>query len=136
MHGPTPFPLVINEALGVPLYRQICDSIKELVAVGTLKPGDQLPSIRELSGQLGINPASAVKAYSELKHAGLIDLDQGRGTFVRRDLTPGKSREALLTPAFDALIARGRAMGLSDTELKRALAQRLKNLELDFEGAD
>jgi DNA-binding transcriptional regulator YhcF (GntR family) len=48
--------------------------------VGTLSPGDQLPSIRELAAELRINPSSAVKAYGELKHEHVIDMDQGRGT--------------------------------------------------------
>ena len=102
--------LQLNPSLGLPLYRQIVDGIKELVAVGTLKSGDQLPSIRELSAQLRINPSSAIKAYSELKHEEVIDMDQGRGTFVRSGARGvSHSREGLLHHALDTVIARADA---------------------------
>lgn len=124
--GPA-FKLELNPSLGLPLYRQIVDGIKELVAVGTLRPGDQLPSIRELSAQLRINPSSAVKAYSELKHEEVIDMDQGRGTFVRSGARGvAHSRENLLQQALDAVIARARTLGFSDLELTAAFANRIR----------
>lgn len=119
--------LELNPSLGLPLYRQIVDGIKELIAVGALRPGDQLPSIRELSGQLRINPSSAVKAYSELRHEQVIDMDQGRGTFVRDNVRAvASSREGLLHHALDSVIARARTLGFSDEELASSLAARLR----------
>ncbi len=82
--------LQLNPTLGIPIYRQVMDQIREQIAAGKLRPGDQLPSIRELSTELRINPTSAVKAYNELRHLGLIVQDQGRGTFVG---DPGRCRE-------------------------------------------
>lgn len=121
------FTIELNPSLGLPLYRQIVDGIRELVAVGTLRPGDQLPSIRELSSQLRINPSSAVKAYSELRHDEVIDMDHGRGTFVRDGARAvARSREALLNQAIDGLVARGRTLGFSDDELTTAFAARLR----------
>jgi GntR family transcriptional regulator len=119
--------LELNPSLGLPIYRQIADGIRELIAVGTLKPGDQLPSIRELAAQLRINPASAVKAYGELRHEEVIDMDQGRGTFVRGGQgAVAHSRAALLHHALDGLIARAHTLGFSDDELAAALATRLR----------
>ena len=119
--------LELNPSLGLPLYRQIVDGIRELIAVGVLKPGDQLPSIRELASQLRINPASAVKAYGELRHEEVIDMDQGRGTFVRSGQgAVAQSRAALLHNVLDGLIARAHTLGFSDDELGAALAARLR----------
>jgi len=121
------FTLQLNPSLGLPLYRQIVDGIKELIAVGTLGPGDQLPSIRELAVQLRINPSSAVKAYDELRHDEVIDMDQGRGTFVREGPRAASiSRGSLLREAVDALIARGRTLGFGDSELEAAFGVRLR----------
>ena len=126
--GQTPdIKLQLNPSLGVPLYRQIVDGIRELIAVGTLRPGDQLPSIRDLSAQLRINPSSAVKAYSELKHEEVIELDQGRGTFVHEGGRAAvQSREALLHAALDGLIARGHTLGFTDEQLTQAFSARLR----------
>ena len=122
--------LKLNPSAGVPIYRQIIDAIRDLVAAGVLRPGERLPSIRELAGQLRINPASAVKAYHELRHEGLIDSDQGRGTFVSRE--PGvvaATREALLQDDLDALLLRAEARGLRLDEVMDALAARARERE-------
>ena len=67
---------------GVPIYVQIMDRIKHLVATATLKPGDQLPTIRQLSVDLRVDPNTVVHAYRELDHEGVISTQQGRGTFI------------------------------------------------------
>ena len=72
----------INPQSGVPVYRQIMDQIKYYIAAGTLKAADQLPSIRELAQTLSVNPTTAVKAYSELEHEGVIEMKHGKGAFV------------------------------------------------------
>ena len=72
----------LDPSSGVPVYRQVMDQIRHYVAAGTLKPGDLLPSIRELAKALHINPATIVKAYSELEHAGDIAVQHGKGAFI------------------------------------------------------
>ena len=72
----------INPHSGVPVYRQLMDQIKYYIASKTLKVGQQLPSIRELSRKLTINPTTVVKAYSELEHDGVIEMKHGKGAFV------------------------------------------------------
>ena len=74
--------LQIDAHSGLPVYRQMVDQIKYYVASGTLKPGNQLPSVRELAQQLSINPTTVVKAYNELEHEQVIDLRHGKGAFV------------------------------------------------------
>jgi len=73
---------------GVPVYRQLMDQVKYYLASGALRPGDQLPSIRELAKELRINPATVVKAYTELEHEGVLDRQQGRGVFVAESRKP------------------------------------------------
>ena len=72
----------INPHSGVPVYRQVMDQIRYYVGSGTLKCGARLPSIRELARALAVNPTTIVKAYTELQHAGVIDMKHGKGAFL------------------------------------------------------
>lgn len=74
--------LQLDERSGVPVYRQIMDQIQYYVAGGTLRPGDQLPSIRELANAMAVNPTTVVKAYSELEGEGIIEKRHGKGAFI------------------------------------------------------
>lgn len=78
--------LQIDAHSGLPVYRQMVDQIKYYVASGTLKAGNQLPSVRELAQQLSINPTTVVKAYNELEQEQVIDLRHGKGAFVAERL--------------------------------------------------
>ena len=72
----------IAPSSGIPLYRQIMAQIRLAVATGRVRPGDKLPSIRDLSQTLEISPITVVKAYNELEHMGVVETRRGRGTFV------------------------------------------------------
>ena len=74
--------LHIDPHSGLPVYRQMIDQIKYYIASGTLKAGDQLPSVREFAQRLSINPTTVVKAYTELQHEDVIDIRHGKGAFV------------------------------------------------------
>jgi GntR family transcriptional regulator len=77
---------------GVPTYLQVVQQVKQAVRLGLLKPGDQLPTVKEVVGVLAINPNTVLKAYRELDHEGLVEGRRGQGTFVSRTLpaaTPG-----------------------------------------------
>lgn len=90
--------LQIDERSGVPVYRQMMDQLKYYVAGGTLRPGDQIPSIRELAGALAVNPTTVVKAYSELEREGVIEKRHGKGAFIASGanlLTKAEQEEAL-----------------------------------------
>lgn len=65
-----------------PIYLQIEDQIERFVALGILKPKEQIPSIRELASSLGINPNTVKKAYSELEHKKIITTVSTKGTFI------------------------------------------------------
>ena len=72
----------IDPHSGVPVYRQVMDQMKYYVASGVLKVGDMLPSIRALARAMSVNPATVVKAYTELQHEGVIEIRHGKGAFV------------------------------------------------------
>ena len=72
----------INPTNDVPIYRQIVNQVRYLVAFGSLEPGRALPSIRTLAVELEISPNTIVKAYEELAAQGIVQRKRGRGTFV------------------------------------------------------
>ena len=66
----------------IPIYEQIIKEVERYVAVGILKPNEQIPSIRELAASLGINPNTVKKAYTELEQKGVIYVISTKGTFI------------------------------------------------------
>jgi len=75
--------IVVDPHSGVPVYRQLMDQIKFHIASGLLKPGDELPSTRTLSSELGINPMTISKAYSYLDREQVVERRPGRPLVVR-----------------------------------------------------
>jgi GntR family transcriptional regulator len=75
-------PIHIDFRSGIPIYIQIMDQIRQMVASGLLKPGDQLPTVRQLAIDLQVNWNTVARAYRLLDEAGLISTQQGRGTFI------------------------------------------------------
>ena len=75
--------IVVDPHSGVPVYRQLMDQIKFHIASGILKPGDELPSTRGLSAELGVNPMTISKAYSFLEREDVIERRPGRPLVVR-----------------------------------------------------
>ena len=78
--GPRQFRLDLRS--GVPVYRQIIDQVLGGIASGTLKPGDQLPTVRQVAVDLAINPNTVMRAYRELEIRGILATQQGTGTFI------------------------------------------------------
>jgi GntR family transcriptional regulator len=74
--------LQIDPGSGIPVYRQIMDQVRLLIAAGQLPAGGQLPSIRELARQLRLNPTTVVRAYAELAHQGDLEMVHGKGAFI------------------------------------------------------
>jgi DNA-binding transcriptional regulator YhcF (GntR family) len=72
----------IDTGSDVPIYRQLVQQVRRDVMLGRLRPGDQLPSVKEVVNALSVNPNTVVKAFSELEHQGMIVRRQGVGTFV------------------------------------------------------
>lgn len=87
----------------VPIYVQIVERIKHLVATEALKPGDQLPTVRQLAADLRVNFNTIARAYRILDEAGVISTQQGRGTYVLEPLPPERASR-LRQAALDALV--------------------------------
>jgi GntR family transcriptional regulator len=77
-----PFAFLLDARSGVPVYRQLIDQVLGAIAAGTLAPGDQLPTVRQVAVDLSINPNTVVRAYRELEIRGTLESQQGTGTFV------------------------------------------------------
>ncbi len=95
---PSRLHLQLDPRSGIPVYRQMMDQMKCYVVGGTLRPGDQLPSIRELASALAVNPTTVVKAYTELEREGVIEMRHGKGAFVAeqaRSLSVAEQESAL-----------------------------------------
>src|ERR1700692_375365 len=83
---------------GVPVYRQLIDQVQGAIAAGVLRPGDQLPTVRLVAVELAINPNTVLRAYREMEIRGILDTQQGTGTFIaNHQVEPSKEeRERLL----------------------------------------
>ena len=108
---------------GVPVYRQLIDQVLAAVATGTLRSGDQLPTVRGVAVDLAINPNTVVRAYRELEIRGVLETQQGTGTFiaqreVQKDEVERRRRLAQLVSEF---VARAGSAGFTVDELKEQL---------------
>jgi GntR family transcriptional regulator len=77
-----PFQFWLDLKSGVPVYRQLIDQVLVAIASGSLSPGDQLPTVRQLAVDLSINPNTVVRAYKELEIRGVLTTQQGMGTYI------------------------------------------------------
>ena len=116
---------------GLPIYRQIVNQVKYLVAAGRLAPGEELPPIRTLAEQLVINPNTVARAYLELERAGLVTKRHGSGTYVSDGGSPLKRAERLklLTQHSDTLLAEARHLEIEIDELFDLIRQRSKIMQ-------
>ncbi len=117
--------LFVNPRAALPIYQQLVDQIKSAAASGMYPPGRQLPSVRELAGQLAINPNTVARAYSILEDQGIIIRRQGLGTFITdaplpRDLTSleDKFRE-LLVEAYHLRVGADQLRDMLDAALEK-----------------
>jgi GntR family transcriptional regulator len=119
-----------------PIYLQIIQQVKHLVAAGRLAPGEELPPIRVLAERLLVNPNTVARAYRELELAGIVTKRRTAGTYVSEAGASLSSEERLqlLAPRVDALVAEARQLDISLDELidllrRRAEAVRSESLE-------
>ena len=113
---------------GVPAYRQIIDQVLGGIAAGTLRPGDQLPTVRQLAVDLAINPNTVVRAYRELEIREVLATQQGTGTFLTEKKPPnaGSERQRRIGQLCGDLLSRAGAEGITLAEIIEQLTE-LKN---------
>jgi len=124
-------PIQLSDASGVPYYRQIMDQLSQFIHSGQLSPKTRLPSVRDLAAQLLVSLITVRRSYADLEAAGLIVRRQGQGTFVA-DRIETASRDRSLTDARSALadaLDKARRLGLTDSEIRRFVSDRLKEKE-------
>jgi GntR family transcriptional regulator len=116
----------INLSDGVPIYRQIVNQVKYLVASALLQPGEELPPIRTLALQLKVTPNTIVKAYHELEIAGVIHKRQGSGTFVSdtRPQLANRERRRVIEQRIDALLAEAHQLNFTADEILKMVRDR------------
>jgi GntR family transcriptional regulator len=114
----------------VPFYRQIVDQIRYAIASDYLSPGEQLPTVRDLAVQLELNPNTVRKAYSELEILGVLDTQQGTGTFVAGKTVKitDSEKDRMLKQICDELVARGQQYNLTLNQIIDHLERRLNNV--------
>lgn len=114
--------LTLNFSSGVPIYRQIVQLLSGKILSGALAPGEKIPSIRDVTAELNVNPNTVAKAYRELELAGLIETRRGMGCFVaerddvRRELSDDEKRRHLDT-LFASLVTSAGMFGISEQDV-------------------
>ena len=123
---PAPFPFKLDYQSGVPVYRQIIDQVQGGIAAGSLLPGHQLPTVRQVAVDLAINPNTVLRAYRELEIRGVLDTEQGTGTFIsHRKSAPDQSeRQRQLGQLVTEVVARAGSAGFTLQEVTEALLDR------------
>lgn len=119
---------------GVSPYRQIVDQVRRALRLGLLTEGDRLPTVKDVVGQLAINPNTVLKAYRELEHEGLVGARPGVGTFVTATLSDGSL--AAHGPLREDLVrwfARARRAGLDEESVDALFREAFRDA---FRGAD
>src|SRR5258706_1669209 len=115
---------------GVPIYLQIANQVKHLVASQRLAPGDEIPAIRVLAHQLLVNPNTVARAYLELERAGVVVKRHGSGTYVSDQGSPlaRKERLKILAERVDALLTEARHLEVPPEELLKLIKDRQQTL--------
>jgi GntR family transcriptional regulator len=118
--------LLIQASSAEPIYRQIAQQLRRLIASGQLAPGEEIPSVRDVAGRHAINPMTVSRAYGQLEAEGLLERRRGKGMVVaaQRGRAPSTDRRLQqLQPQLDELARQARELGLSaDAVLDRLRA--------------
>ena len=116
----------ISAADGIPIYLQIVNQVKYLVASGRIATGEELPPIRALAEKLVINPNTVARAYRELESAGIVEKRRTAGTYVSDQGSPLARRERLkiLTDRIDALLVEARQMDIPYDDVVKLIERR------------
>ena len=126
--------LDVDPRSGVPIYVQLVEGVRRALEVGTLRPGERLPTVRALAGELTVAPNTVVKAYNELQREGLIESRAGVGTVVVGEAEEAVRRRKLedLYGRVGVLVRDAAGLGVGGEELRERFE---RELERTFERA-
>ncbi len=128
----------ISTASRLPIYQQLVDQIREAVARGDLQPEERLPSVRQLSRDLVVNPNTIARGYTELEREGILNTRPGLGVFVaepKAELTK-KVRERRLLEMLDRLLTAAVHLGFSEDDVVKFVAKRVKEFHWTSAGPE
>lgn len=131
----TPLNLRVDFRSPAPIYAQIVEQIQQQVRAGLLKPGDQLPTVRQLAAELRVNFNTIARAYRILDESGLISTQQGRGTYIWSPPEAEENttvRRRTLQELAQSYAAQALALGYAAEDIRAALEEELKaSIEVD-----
>lgn len=121
----------LHPSSGVPIYRQLVDQVRAMVAGGKLRPGDLLPSVRQVAQAAEINPMTVSKAYSRLEVEGLVERVRGQGMRVRQPAVAGRvgERKDEFAELLRPVLHRAQQLGLTPEQIRSVLDALLKEIE-------
>ncbi|HTQ98345.1 MAG TPA: GntR family transcriptional regulator [Candidatus Acidoferrum sp.] len=114
----------LNPNSGIPIYRQLIEQVRRMVASGQLQPGNEMPSVRELAVTHAVNPMTISKAYSLLENEGLLERQRGKAMTIAAEHGSKESKAARLQhlqPAVEQLAMAARQLQLSPDDVLKAL---------------
>jgi GntR family transcriptional regulator len=111
----------------MPAYRQVVDQVRQAVRLGVLRPGDQLPTVRDVVKQIAINPNTVHRAYRDLETQGVTEGRPGSGTFVRRSLSKVPEEQPELQLELETWMRAARAAGLGEEAIRALVAKALQS---------
>lgn len=122
----------IDQRSSTPIYQQLVQQVKEAVLKGVLQPGDKLPSVRELSVRLTMNPNTIQKSYQELERQRVIETLRGRGTFVSLRYKPSKDEQKVILFEEDLrnLLVEAHYLGLNREKIIQLVGRLLEELKI------
>src|SRR5215475_14390448 len=126
----SPYYFQVNPSSGVPIYRQLMDQVRTLVASGRLEEGDLLPSVRQVAQDLQVNQMTVSKAYSLLEREGVVERMRGQGMRVNQKSPRGtiKERQNELRPLLEQVATQAYQLALTREQVLAALDPLLKEL--------
>jgi len=124
--------ITIDPSDAIPLWKQIEEEIRRLVATGALHPDDPVPSVRELARTIRVNPATVSKAYQSLVDEGLLTVRRGEGTFVNAQPAPARKseRRAALRPAAIRYASLASTLGATSVEARGEIERALERVRI------
>jgi GntR family transcriptional regulator len=119
----------LDRRSGVPAYRQIIDQVRQALRLGILRPGDQLPTVRDVVKQVAINPNTVHRAYRDLEQQGLTEGRQGSGTFIKSAMPAMPDELPILQEQLAAWIHDAKKAGLGREAITALIAEAMRSLE-------